>query len=224
MKVYSLVGKKLLESTPEELEESMIGMIVDVKDEMIRLILTKDARKKQRELLMQLSAEFNKKEYAGTYLVSQLENPDLIKSILKEVKNLQSKEETEDKKEAKKKKPKSKKKKKEDQIEPAQEESNVLDRWDPDLVKKTVAFLDGKDFVNLIDIQEEIDVSEGETYWLTQDLIHSGILPGRWTGYPDGQWVYQVLSEQPLAKTSKSKSPAKKKSAKKASKKSKKKD
>ncbi|MFW9924209.1 MAG: hypothetical protein ACFFDW_13070 [Candidatus Thorarchaeota archaeon] len=205
MKVYSLVGKKLIESTPEELMESKIGMIVDEHDEMIRLIITPDARKKQRELLVQESAEFNKNEFAGTYLVSHLENPVLIKSVLEEVRKIQSGEiipETAKPKEEKPKEKKKGKKKKEEQDEVIEEESNILQRWDPELVKKAVVFLDGKNFVPLSEIQEKMEVTEGEAYWLTQDLIHVGIVPGRWTGFPDGQWVYQVLTEQPLDKTS----------------------
>jgi len=86
LKAYSLVGKKLVECNPEALLTTPVGMLVDEKDEMIRLIFTTEARKKQRELLTQLSAEFNKNEHAGTYLVSHLENPDLVKSILAELK------------------------------------------------------------------------------------------------------------------------------------------
>jgi hypothetical protein len=86
LKSYSLVGKKLIECAPDELLDSPVGMIVDEKEEMIRLILTPEARKKQREYLVQQSAEFNKKEYAGTYLVSHIENPGLVKVFLQEMK------------------------------------------------------------------------------------------------------------------------------------------
>ncbi|MCE7746695.1 MAG: hypothetical protein GPJ52_16325 [Candidatus Heimdallarchaeota archaeon] len=51
-----------------------------------------------------------------------------------------------------------------------------------------------------MDIQEVIGLTEGESYYLTQDLIYIGTLPGRWVGYDDGQWIYQVISDQPLSK------------------------
>ena len=86
LKVYSLVGKKLVECPPEELMDAPVGMIVDEKEEMIRLIITPVARKKQRETLMQSTADFNMKEFAGTYLVSYLENPEIVKIFLDEIK------------------------------------------------------------------------------------------------------------------------------------------
>ena len=207
MKVYSLVGKKIIESSPDELIDAPVGMIVDEQQEMIRLIITPEARKKQREYLMQQSAEYNKKEFAGTYLVSHLENPDMVKSFLEEIKKIQSGEiKPEEPKKVKSKK-KGKKKK---TAEPEEEsESKILQRWDPELVKKTVAFLDGKKSVPLVKIQEAIEVTEGEAYWLTQDLIHIGVVPGRWAGYDDGQWVYQVLTDQPLTKSKKKPAPKK---------------
>ncbi len=205
MIVYSLVGKKLVECTPDELIDSPVGMIVDEKEEMIRLIVTPDARKKQRETLMQQSADFNKKEYAGTYLVSHLENPSIINLFLTEMKDAKesdAKEKLEPKKKLKKKK---KKKKGAEEVE--ETETAILDRWNPEIVKKVVNFLDGKPHAYLPDIQKAIGVTEGEAYWVTQDLIYVGILPGRWIGYSDGQWVYQILSEQPLSKK-KTKKPA----------------
>ncbi len=69
LKVYSLVGRKLVECSPDELLESQVGMILDEEEEMIRLVITRDARKKQREYLLQQTADFNKKEFAGTFLV-----------------------------------------------------------------------------------------------------------------------------------------------------------
>jgi len=36
LKVYSLVGKKLVECEPDELKDKPVGMIVDEKEEMIR--------------------------------------------------------------------------------------------------------------------------------------------------------------------------------------------
>ena len=67
-------------------------------------------------------------------------------------------------------------------------------------MKKLVNFLDGKSHASLAEIQELLDLTEGESYYLTQDLIYIGTLPGRWVGYDNGQWMYQVLSEQPLSK------------------------
>jgi hypothetical protein len=221
LKVYSLVGKKLVESTPEEIMESSIGMIVDEEEEIIRLILKPDARKKQREVLVEQSAEFNKKEFAGTYLVSHLENPSIIQSFLSAINEAQSKEaapKKEDKKTKEKKEKQSKKRTKTDSKETSEkEESNILQRWDPELVKKVVTYLDGKKTVSLKDLEKYLDTTEGEAYWLTQDLIHTGILPGRWTGYRDGQteeWVYQILKEQPMSKKPK-KTPSKKSKTKK---------
>ena len=164
-------------------------------------------------------AELNKKEYAGTYLVSHLENPEIIKAFLEEIKNPQeTKDETTPK--DTKKKPKKKKKKKKEEVTEEVPETQILERWDPELVKKTVEFLDGKNFVSLVEIQETIGTTEGEAYWLTQDLIYVGIVPGRWTSYQEGEWkghwVYQVLTDQPLSKTkpeAKTKKPAKKKSS-----------
>ncbi|MHA1555999.1 MAG: hypothetical protein ACTSPM_03610, partial [Candidatus Heimdallarchaeota archaeon] len=164
MKVYSLVGRKLVKCSPDELLESQVGMILDEKEEMIRLVITREARKKQREYLMQQTSDFNKKEFAGTYLVSYLENPEIINAFIEEIKKIES-------------------------------GTTILERWNPELVKKAVIFLDGKDFVHLHELQEALEVTEGESYWLTQDLIHVGIVPGRWTGYAEGQWVYQVLKE-----------------------------
>ncbi len=94
-----------------------------------------------------------------------------------------------------------------------------MERWNPDLVKKAVIFLDGKDFVHLLEIQEILEVTEGEAYWLTQDLIHVGIVPGRWTGYAEGQWVYQVLSEHLKSKQKSKKTSTKKPATKKPTKK-----
>ncbi|MBN1330496.1 MAG: hypothetical protein JXA54_13560 [Candidatus Heimdallarchaeota archaeon] len=199
MKLYSLVGKKLVECTPDELLNSLVGMLVDDEEEMIRLIVTPEANKKQRELLIQESADFNKHEYAGTYLVSHLENPDIVKTFLsdiKEGKDLSAKKE--DLNKSKKKSKKGKEKEVEDQQDEL--ESHILKRWDPELVKKAVNFLDGKPHASLIDIQEHLETTEGEAYWVTQDLIHVGTLPGRWIGYSDGQWFYQVIAEQPLSK------------------------
>jgi len=209
LKSYSLVGKKLIECTPDELLQTPVGMIVDEQEEMIRLILTPEARKKQRELLVQQSAEFNKKEYAGTYLVSHIENPSLVKVFLEEMK--QGKEEEIVKK------PKKKSKKKQKKVEEAESEVHILERWDPDLVKSVVSFLDNKSHADLIEIQEHLNVTEGEAYWLTQDLIYIGTLPGRWIGYDDGRWVYQVISDQPLSKQ-KEKSTTKKKTTEKVAK------
>ncbi len=199
MKVYSLTGKKLVECTPDELLNSPVGMLVDDEEEMIRLIVTPEASKKQRELLIQESADFNKNEYAGTYLVSHLENPDIVETFLtdiKEGKDLSAKKEEPSK--PKKKSKKGKEKEAEDQQ--AELESHILKRWDPELVKKAVNFLDGKPHASLIDIQEHLETSEGEAYWVVQDLVHVGTLPGRWIGYSDGQWIYQVIAEQPLSK------------------------
>jgi hypothetical protein len=204
MKVYSLVGKKLKECTPEQLLEESVGMIVDEEEEMIRLIISPKARKKQRELLMSQSGEYNKTEYAGTYLVSHLENPVIIKSFLEELKSSEKDKTT-------KKKAKKKLKKAKDEADQEDRASKkLLERWDPDQVKKLVNFLDGTAFASLGDIMEELDTSEGEAYWLTQDLIHDGILPGRWAGYvtddtKEGAWVYQVITEQPLFKKEKEK-------------------
>ncbi len=196
LKVYSLVGKKLVECDPEELKDAPVGMIVDEKEEMIRLIITPDARKKQRETLMESSADFNMKEYAGTYLVSHLENPEIVKTFLDDIRkgeDTQPEPEPE-----KKKKKKGKKKKSEDVV--VEVETSIMDRWDPAAVKKLVTFLDGKAYASLVEIQEILGLTEGESYYLTQDLIYIGTLPGRWVGYDDGQWFYQVLTDQPLSK------------------------
>lgn len=217
MKVYSLVGKKLTECKPDDLIDASVGMIVDEKEEMIRLIITPDARKKQREVLMQQSAEFNKKEFAGTYLVSYLENPEIVNSFLKEIK--EGKQDTKTKEKKSPKKPKKKKrKKKTDQSQEVEDDTHILDRWDKDLVKNTVDFLDGKEYASLHDIQEHLEVTEGEAYWVTQDLIYIGTLPGRWIGYDDGSWYYQIITDQPLSK-SQMKKKKKKKTTKKSSKK-----
>lgn len=213
MKIYSLVGKKLTECLPDELYDSPVGMIVDEKEEMIRLILTPMARKKQREILMQQSAEFNKKEYAGTYLVSFLENPSVVNSFLKEIK--EDKATTEEVKEPEKPKKKKKKKKKGEPEPQVETETHILERWDKDLVKKTVEFLDGKQHASLAEIQKHLDVTEGETYWVTQDLIYVGTLPGRWIGYDDGSWYYQVITDQPLSKAKTKPAPKKKTTTKK---------
>ena len=209
MKIYSLVGRKLVECLPDELLESKTGIIIDEKEEMIRLVITRDARKKQREYLMQQTAEINKKEYAGTLLVSYLENPEIINSFIEEIKKIASGEIVEEQPVEKPKSKKKKKKKKEPEPETVEEETSILDRWDPELVKKAVSFLDGKDFVHLHEIQETLEVTEGEAYWLTQDLVHVGIVPGRWTGYAEGQWVYQVLAEHLKSKTKSKKAPTK---------------
>ncbi|GAI72879.1 unnamed protein product, partial [marine sediment metagenome] len=79
-------------------------------------------------------------------------------------------------------------------------ETSIMERWDPEAVKKVVSFLDGKLHATLVEIQEVIGLTEGESYYLTQDLIYIGTLPGRWVGYDDGQWIYQIISEQPLSK------------------------
>ncbi|MHA1220335.1 MAG: hypothetical protein ACTSQB_01235 [Candidatus Heimdallarchaeota archaeon] len=199
MKIYSLIGKKLIESTPDELLESLVGMLVDEDEEMIRLILTPDTRKKQRELLMQKSADFNKKEYAGTYLVSYLENPAIIKTFLTEIKEGKTTPEPKEAKKTPSKKKKGKKGKK-TEPEPVEEDVSILKRWGPEIVKKVVNYLDGKQHASLIDIQDHLETTEGEAYWVTQDLIHIGTLPGRWIGYSDGQWFYQIITEQPLSK------------------------
>ncbi len=217
MKVYSLVGRKLVECSPDELLESQVGMILDEKEEMIRLVITREARKKQREYLMQQTADFNKKEFAGTFLVSYLENPEIIKAFIDEIKKIESGEVSEKSVE----KPKSKKKRKKKKAEPeeVEAETTILERWNPELVKKAVIFLDGKDFVHLHEIQEALEVTEGESYWLTQDLIHVGIVPGRWTGYAEGQWVYQVLKEHLKSKQKPKKTSTKKSTTKKTPKK-----
>jgi len=206
LKVYSLVGKKLVECKPEELKDAPVGMIVDEKEEMIRLIITPEARKKQRESLMESSADFNMKEYAGTYLVSHLENPEIVNTFLDDIGKGEDKE-PEPKPEPKKKKKKSKKKKTEDEV--VEIETSIMERWDPEAVKKVVTFLDGKAYASLTEIQEILELTEGESYYLTQDLIYIGTLPGRWVGYDDGQWYYQVISDQPLSKHQPAK-PAKK--------------
>jgi hypothetical protein len=208
LKSYSLVGKKLIECAPDELLDSPVGMIVDEKEEMIRLILTPEARKKQREYLVQQSAEFNKKEYAGTYLVSHIENPGLVKVFLEEMKDIEEGKKVEEEKVDKKPKKKKAKKKKGKQVEEPESEVHILERWDPDLVKKVVSFLDNKPHADLIEIQEHLEVTEGEAYWVTQDLIYIGTLPGRWIGYDDGRWVYQIISDQPLSKQKKKKKAA----------------
>jgi len=199
VKVYSLVGKKLVECTPDELLVSPVGMLVDEEEEMIRLIVTPEATKKQRYLLIQESADFNKNEYAGTYLVSHLENPAIVKTFLKDIKD--GKDTSTKKEEPSKSKKKSKKGKEKESVDQQEEpEGHILKRWDPELVKKAVSFLDGKSHASLVDIQEYLKTTEGEAYWVTQDLIHVGTLPGRWIGYSDGQWIYQVIAEQPLSK------------------------
>ncbi len=220
MKVYSLVGRKLVECSPDELLESQVGMILDEEEEMIRLVITRDARKKQREYLLQQTADFNKKEFAGTFLVSYLENPEIISAFLDEIKKIESGEISEKPAEKQKsKQKKKKKKKKKPETEEVEKETTILERWNPDLVKKAVIFLDGKDFVHLLEIQEILEVTEGEAYWLTQDLIHVGIVPGRWTGYAEGQWVYQVLSEHLKSKQKSKKTSTKKPATKKPTKK-----
>ncbi|NHK32111.1 MAG: hypothetical protein FK730_12210 [Asgard group archaeon] len=218
LKSYSLVGKKLIECEPDELLGSPVGMIVDEKEEMIRLILTPEARKKQREYLVQQSAEFNKKEYAGTYLVSHIENPGLVKAFLQEMKDIKNGKIGEEEKVVKKTKKKARKKKGK-QVEDAESEVHILERWDPDLVRKVVSFLDSKPHADLFEIQEHLEVTEGEAYWVTQDLIYIGTLPGRWIGYDDGRWVYQIISDQPLSmqKKKKTTTPKKKPTSKKKS-------
>ncbi len=214
LKVYSLVGKKLVECEPDELKDKPVGMIVDEKEEMIRLVITPVARKKQRETLMESTADFNMKEYAGTYLVSHLENPEIVNNFLDEIKKG---EDTEPEPEpVKKKKRRGKKKGAEEVVEV---ETSIMERWDPEAVKRIVNFLDGKPHASLVEIQEVIGLTEGESYYLTQDLIHIGTLPGRWVGYDDGQWFYQVITDQPLSKlTPKKTTTTKKKSTKTASK------
>lgn len=196
LKVYSLVGKKLVECEPDELKGVPVGMIVDEKEEMIRLIITPEARKKQRESLMQSTADFNMKEFAGTFLVSYLENPEIVDSFLDEIKRG---EDIEPEPEPAKKK-KKRGKKKTDTEEVVEVETSIMERWDPEAVKKVVSFLDGKSYASLVEIQEVIGLTEGESYYLTQDLIYIGTLPGRWVGYDDGQWFYQILTDQPLSK------------------------
>ena len=221
MKVYSLVGRKLVECSPDELLESQVGMILDEKEEIIRLVIPREARKKQREYLLQQTADFNKKEFAGTFLVSYLENPEIISAFINEIKKIQSGEISEEpvEKPKSKRKKKKKKKKKKAELEEDEKETTILERWNPDLVKKAVIFLDGKDFVHLLEIQEALEVTEGEAYWLTQDLVHVGIVPGRWTGYAEGQWVYQVLSEHLKSKQKPKKTSTKKPATKKTTKK-----
>jgi len=219
LKVYSLVGRKLVECSPDELLESQVGMILDEKEEMIRLVITREARKKQREYLMQQTSDFNKKEFAGTYLVSYLENPEIINAFIEEIKKIESGEVSEKPVEKPKSKSKKKRKKKKAVTEEVETETTILERWNPELVKKAVIFLDGKDFVHLHEIQEVLEVTEGESYWLTQDLIHVGIVPGRWTGYAEGQWVYQVLKEHLKSKQKPKKTSTKKPAAKKSPKK-----
>ncbi len=196
LKVYSLVGKKLVECEPDELKDKPVGMIIDEKEEMIRLILTPTARKKQRETLMETTADFNMKEYAGTYLVSHLENPEIVNNFLDEIKKGEDKEPEPEP--VKKKKKRGKKKKGTEEV--VEVETSIMERWNPEAVKKVVNFLDGKSYASLVDIQEVIGLTEGESYYLTQDLIYIGTLPGRWVGYDDGQWIYQVISDQPLSK------------------------
>jgi len=210
LKSYSLVGKKLKECTPDDLIEVNVGVIIDEAEEMIRLIIKPEARPKQRETLIHVAADFNKKEYAGTYLVSHIENPSLVHAFIDEIKNPEKYKKLTKKSAAKKKTKKSKKKKEETE---EVVESTILERWNPDLVKKAVGFLDGKNFLHISEIQEGLDITEGEAYWLTQDLVHVGIVPGRWTSYHEGEWeghwVYQVLTDQPAKKAKKL--PAKKK-------------
>jgi len=208
LKVYSLVGKKLVECPPEELMDAPVGMIVDEKEEMIRLIITPVARKKQRETLMQSTADFNMKEFAGTYLVSYLENPEIVKIFLDEIKKGEDKEPEPEP--VKKKSRRGKKKKGKEEV--VEVETSIMERWDPEAVKKVVRFLDGKSHATLVSIQEVIGLTEGESYYLTQDLIYIGTLPGRWVGYDDGQWIYQIISDQPLSKQKPQKSISKKKS------------
>ncbi|MEA2071054.1 MAG: hypothetical protein U9O98_07160 [Asgard group archaeon] len=205
MKCYSLVGKQLKECGPEDLLEKPLGLIVDEAEEIIRLVITKDARPKQRELLVRLSSDFNKEEYAGVLLVSHLENPDLIKDFLKDIKKQTAAEEEppeKPKKEASKKKKQAAKEEADTVDEEGLEEvgPKILQRWDPELVKKLVNYLDGKKMALLKEIMDHLETTEGEAYWLTQDLIYSGILPGRWIGYSNGEWVYQIIHDQPLSK------------------------
>ncbi|MHA1245137.1 MAG: hypothetical protein ACTSP7_11260 [Candidatus Heimdallarchaeota archaeon] len=213
MKSYSLVGKKLVECTPDDLIEVNVGVIIDEAEEMIRLIVKPEARPKQRETLIHVAADHNKKEYAGTYLVSHIENPSLVHAFIDEIKNPEKYKKLAKKPAAKKKAKKSKKKKEETE---EVVETTILERWDPDLVKKAVGFLDGKNFLHISEIQEGLEITEGEAYWLTQDLVHVGIVPGRWTSYHEGEWeghwVYQVLTDQPVSKAKKP--PAKKKKTK----------
>jgi len=202
LKSYSLVGKKLVECTPDALIEANVGVIIDEAEEMIRLIVKPEARPKQRELLLQLAADINKNEYAGTYLVSHIENPSLVHAFIEEIKNPEKFKKLAKKPAAKKKAKKSKKKKAASTEEV--KGTTILQRWDPELVKKAVGFLDGKKFLHISKIQKALKITEGEAYWLTQDLIHIGIVPGRWTSYHEGEWeghwVYQVLTDQPLSK------------------------
>jgi hypothetical protein len=217
LKVYSLVGKKLVECEPEELKDKPVGMIVDEKEEMIRLIITPDARKKQRETLMESTADFNMKEYAGTYLVSHLENPEIVNNFLDEIKKGEDAEQEPEPEPKKKKKKRGKRKKETEEV--VEVETSIMERWDPEAVKKVVNFLDGKEHASLVEIQEVLGLTEGESYYLTQDLIYIGTLPGRWVGYDDGQWFYQVITDQPLSKlTPKKKTTTKKKTTKTTSK------
>lgn len=216
LKVYSLVGKKLVECEPDELKDKPVGMIVDEKEEMIRLVITPEARKKQRETLMESTADFNMKEYAGTYLVSHLENPEIVNNFLDEIKKGEGKEPEPEPEPVKKKKKRGKKKGAEEVVEV---ETSIMERWDPEAVKRVVNFLDGKPHASLVEIQEVIGLTEGESYYLTQDLIYIGTLPGRWVGYDNGQWYYQVITDQPLSKlTPKKTTTTKKKSTPAASK------
>ncbi|MBD3193122.1 MAG: hypothetical protein GF308_20985 [Candidatus Heimdallarchaeota archaeon] len=206
MKLYSLVGNDLVECHQDEINDCSVGILVDKNDEIIRLIIKPGTKKQQRELLMEKATDFNKKEFAGTFLVSYLENPSIIDLFLKEVSSSGSdkKRETKDRKKAKKKR---KKKKDPEELE-VEQDDKLLQRWDPELVKKLVNFLYGKDFVPLSQIEETLEVSEGEAYWLTQDLIYTGIVPGRWTGYSDGRWIYQVHDEPPLSMAASSQKPS----------------
>lgn len=207
--VYSLVGKKLVECAPDELIDAPVGMIVDEKEEMIRLIILPEARKKQRETLMQSSADFNMKEFAGTYLVSFLENPEVVKDFLAAIKKGEDEESDPEPEPVKTKSKRGRKKKAKGEV--VEVETSIMERWDPEAVKTVVSFLDGKSYASLVEIQEELGLTEGESYYLTQDLIYIGTLPGRWVGYDDGQWFYQIISDQPLSKQKPQKSTTSKK-------------
>jgi len=124
------------------------------------------------------------KEYAGTYLVSHLENPEIVNNFLDEINKGEDKEPEPEP--VKKKKKRGKKKKGTEEV--VEVETSIMERWDPEAVKRVVNFLDGKSHATLVDIQEVIGLTEGESYYLTQDLIYIGTLPGRWVGYDDGQW------------------------------------
>ncbi|MCE7746694.1 MAG: hypothetical protein GPJ52_16320, partial [Candidatus Heimdallarchaeota archaeon] len=80
------------------------------------------------------------KEYAGTYLVSHLENPEIVNNFLDEIKKGEDKEPEPEP--VKKKKKRGKKKKGTEEV--VEVETSIMERWNPEAVKKVVNFLDGK--------------------------------------------------------------------------------